>query len=122
MGIILRGLCGCGYDTGDMFIGGGFTNFMDTCNAPAVCLQCSELVIRNYAKRGSARCHACRSSLTFYDDSSLHDPSPENEVSDYLFVWRISGKNEYFKLPDTNYLCPKCRNMTLVFKDKGHWD
>lgn len=122
MGNILQGLCRCGFDTGDIFAGGGFVNFMDTCNAPALCPNCNEFLIKNYMKNGSNRCPACHSRVTFYDDPSLHDPSPGDDQYDFVFVWRINGRDDFFKLPDAKFLCPKCNNMSLVFEDKGCWD
>ena len=122
MGNIFRGLCQCGFDTNEIFVGGGFVNFMDTCNAPAICPHCNEFLIRNYMKKNAARCPGCHSIVTFYDDPSLQRPSTGTDEYDYLFIWRIADKDEFFKLPDTKYLCPKCRNMTLRFEDKGCWD
>jgi Zn finger protein HypA/HybF involved in hydrogenase expression len=122
MGNILRGSCRCGFDTDDIFVGGGFMNFMDTCNAPALCLSCNEFLVRNYIKKGTARCPACHKSVTFYDDPSLSDQSTQTEEFDWLVTWRIADRNEFFKLADTRYLCPQCKQMTLVFKDRGNWD
>ncbi len=122
MGIKLRGLCKCGFDTGDIFVGAGFMNFMDTCNAPAICLNCNEFLVRNYMKKNEARCPGCDGKVTFYDDPSLYDPSAKIEEHGYLFIWRVADKDEFFKLPDTSFLCPKCKNMTLVFEDIGNWD
>ena len=121
MGIILRGLCKCGFDTGDIFAGAGFVNFMDTCNAPAICLRCHEFLVRSYMDKETARCPGCDAKVTFYDDPSVQEPLG-NKRYDYLFVWRIGGRDEFFKLPDTNFLCPKCKNMTLVFEEMGNWD
>ncbi|MBN2224993.1 MAG: hypothetical protein JW765_09990 [Deltaproteobacteria bacterium] len=122
MGIILRGLCKCGFDTGDIFVGAGFVNFMETCNAPAICPKCSELLVRNYIKKDEARCPGCDEKVVFYDDPSLYDPSAKIEKHGYIFTWRIADTNRFFKLPDANFLCPACRNMTLFFEDIGSWD
>jgi hypothetical protein len=121
MGSKLRGLCRCGFDTGDIFAGGGFVNFMETCNAPAICVNCSEFLVRNYMARDTAVCPGCEGKVTFYDDPSVQAPLGEKRY-DYLFVWRITDKDEFFKLPDTNFLCPKCKKMTLVFEEVGSWD
>jgi Zn finger protein HypA/HybF involved in hydrogenase expression len=122
MGTILRGLCKCGFDTGDIFVGAGFANFMDTCNAPAICLHCSEFLVRNYMKKDTALCPGCDGKLTFYDDPSLWDPSAKIEKHGYLFTWRIADRDEFFKLPDAKFLCPTCKSITLVFEDIGRWD
>ena len=122
MGSILQGRCTCGFDTDKIFVGAGFINFMDTCNAPAICPNCGELLVRNYMEKSNARCPVCHKGVTFYDDPSLNDPSAEFEEYDYLFTWRIADKDEFFKLADIKHLCPKCKNMTLKFEDKGCWD
>ncbi len=122
MGNILRGLCQCGFDTTEIFVGGGFTNFMHTCNAPAICLHCDELLVRNYVERNTARCPRCRNTVTFYDDPSVEGPWTETGGYDYLVSLRIADTGKFFKLADTEHLCPKCKNMTLIFEDKGRWD
>ncbi len=121
MGSILRGLCKCGFDTGDIYVGAGFVNFMETCNAPAICLHCNEFLVRNYMAGDAARCPGCEAKVTFYDDPSVQDASGKKRY-DYLFVWRIADKDEFFKLPDTNFLCPKCKKMALIFEEIGNWD
>jgi hypothetical protein len=122
MGNILRGLCKCGYDTGDIFAGAGFANFMETCNAPALCTHCNEFLVRNYMLKNEATCPGCGDPVTFYDDPSLYDSDPKVFRGDYLFVWRIADRDEFFKLPDTNFFCPGCKKLTLVFEDMGRWD
>ncbi len=122
MGTIIRGRCQCGFDTKDVFAGGGFVNFMDTCNAPAVCLDCGEFLVRNYINRNNVRCPGCNKLVTFYDDPSVFEHWQEAKEHDYLFTWRIADKDEFFKLPDARFLCPKCKKMTLIFEDRGKWD
>jgi len=117
-GSILRGLCKCGFDTGDIFAGGGFVNFMETCNAPAMCQQLPRVPRAQLHGPGRRPMpgmwyvgHLLRQPL-LYDD-------PKKTRYDYLFVWRIADKDEFFKLPDTDFLCPKCGKMTLVFEEDG---
>jgi hypothetical protein len=121
MGNILRGTCTCGFDTGDIFAGGGFITHSDMCNAPAVCPVCSEFLVRNYLKKDTTLCPGCHGRLTFYDDPSLFTPPPVIEGDGNLFTWKLANREGHFKLPRTNFFCPKCKKMTLVFEDKGNW-
>lgn len=118
----MQGHCGCGFDTDRVFVGAGFTNFIDTCNAPAICLNCGEFLVRNYVEKGTARCPACKKRVTFYNDPSVHDCKCADGDPEYLITWWIAGRDEFFKLEDTRYLCPRCGKMTLVFSDRGLWD
>jgi hypothetical protein len=121
MGNILRGRCTCGFDTGDVFAGGGFMTYTDICNAPAICPECNEFLVRNYLKKEITLCPGCHGKVTFYDDPSLHVPAPRVEGNGYLFTWKLAGKEGHFKLPRTSFFCPVCKQMTLVFEDKGSW-
>ncbi len=121
MGNILRGRCACGFDTGDVFAGGGFITYTDMCNAPAVCLSCSEFLVRNYLKKETTVCPGCHGRVTFYDDPSLHSAQQHIEGDGFLFTWKLADREGHFKLPRARFLCPKCRQMALVFEDKGSW-
>ena len=120
MGSILQGHCKCGFDTGDIFAGGGFLNFQKTCNAPAICIKCSKFLIKNYMKKETVKCPTCRGKVTFYNDSTLQRPTVKVEF-DEIFSWNIDDES-LFTLPNTKYLCPKCKKMTLVFGHGGCWD
>ena len=121
MGSILRGLCKCGFDTGDIYVGAGFVNFMETCNAPAICLHCNEFLVRNYLKKETTVCPGCHGKVTFYDDPSLSAPHPHVEGDGCLFTWKLANRDGHFKLPRADFLCPKCKKTTLVFEDLGSW-
>lgn len=121
MGTILRGVCICGFDTGEIFAGGGFLTSSDMCNAPALCPACSEFLVRNYLKKDTTVCPGCHGRVTFYDDPSLYATPRAVEGDGFLFTWKLANKDGYFRLPRTGFYCPKCKNMTLLFADKGTW-
>jgi hypothetical protein len=121
MGNVLRGRCACGFDTGDIFAGGGFITYADKCNAPAVCLDCSEFLVRNYLQKETTVCPGCHGKLTFYDDPSLFTSPQQIEGDGFLFTWKLANKDGHFRLPRAEFLCPKCKKMTLMFEDHGSW-
>jgi len=121
MGNKLRGRCECGFDTGEIFAGAGFISHTDVCNAPAVCLDCGEFLVRDYLKRDASLCPGCHEKLTFYDDPSLYTLPPGVEGNGCLFAWKLANSDGHFRLPRASFLCPKCRKMTLVFEDHGTW-
>ena len=51
MGIIIKAICKCGFESEDIFAGGGFLNFQTNCSAPAICLNCRRFLIKNYMKK-----------------------------------------------------------------------
>ncbi len=71
------------------------------------------------------QCKACSGKVVFYNDPSLQEEMP-NSSKDSKDTKKVFSWNAYpmgvFVLPDTNYLCPQCGNMTLRFKQVGYWD
>ncbi len=121
MGNILRGTCTCGFDTGEIFAGCGYISHTDACNAPAICPSCSGFLVRDYLKKETAVCPGCHGRLTFYDDPSLFVTPSGAEGNGHLFTWKLAGREGHFRLPRARFLCPGCKQMTLVFEDTGTW-
>jgi ribosomal protein L37AE/L43A len=124
MGVILQGQCECGFETENLFIGGGMRDMLNmlkmrniTRYLPAVCLNCNIFLVKNYNKKFS-KCPKCRKKVFFYGDPQLENelqgggPLPEwNMPEDYNFI--LSG---------TEYYCPQCREIKMKFIDVGCWD
>jgi len=68
-----------------------------------------------------AKCPDCGKEVTFYDDPSLQIKTEEPKKAD-IFLWHMHDEGRDFRLPNTQYLCPKCGKMTLVFVEVGNWD
>ena len=123
MGGMIQARCACGYESDIIGAGGGFLNFTDTCDAPALCPDCRILVVRNYANKFS-RCPDCGKKVIFYNDPVLQITSekPGDRHGGDIFNWFVEKKNERFRLPDTEYLCPACGEFEMRFFDCGCWD
>lgn len=121
MGSILKAICKCGFESEEIFAGGGFQNFRTTCNAPAICLKCGKLLVGNYLEEHE-KCPDCGENITFYDDPKLQTQKNSSKKLTNIFYWHLGDEKGDFELPNTRYLCPKCGKMTLVFILIGNWD
>lgn len=122
MGGIIKAHCKCGFESEDIYAGGGRSNFLEVCNAPAICLNCNIFLIKNYMKEQS-NCPKCRKKVVFYNDPQVQEQASESyESYNDIFSWNVSDEKGEFRLPDTKYLCPKCKEMTMEFLDIGNWD
>ena len=117
MGVILQGQCECGFETENLFIGGGMLDFTSKCYIPAVCLNCNIFLVKNYNKKFS-KCPKCRKKVVFYNDPQLQNKPKHGSP---LFEWNIS-EDDPFILLDTEYYCPKCKKKQMRFIDMGCWD
>ncbi|MBT7087989.1 hypothetical protein HN928_03400 [bacterium] len=121
MGSIIRAHCKCGFESEDIYAGGGMMNFHEICNAPAICLHCNTFLIKNYMKKYS-KCPKCRKKVTFYNDSQVQEKVSESDESYYdIFSWDMEEKGTFFLL-NIQYYCPKCKKKSLKFVDIGNWD
>jgi len=121
MGGIITAHCKCGFESEDIYAGGGMSNFLEVCNAPAICLNCNIFLIKNYMKKLS-KCSKCRKKVVFYNDPKVQEQVSESyESYNDIFSWNIEKKGT-FRLPNTQYYCPKCNEMTMEFLDVGNWD
>lgn len=122
MGGIIKAHCKCGFESENIYAGGGMLNFHEICNAPAICLNCNIFLIKNYMKKHS-KCSECRGKVTFYNDLQVQEQVSESyKWYNDMFSWNVSDEKGEFRLPDTKYLCPKCNKMTMEFLDVGNWD
>lgn len=119
MGMMLKAECGnCGYETIELFVGGGVKNFMERCAAPAFCARCREVVTANVKGQGPYNCDDCGAEVRIYGDPSL-----QGEIlGEYpVFYWNIPD-GDTFILPDAKYRCPRCKQLDLRFVHAGFWD
>lgn len=123
MGSLLQAKCECGFESKLIYAGGGFFIFKETLKAPALCTNCYTFTIRNYLKKYNY-CNKCRSKIIFYNDKKLwKDKNASQDELDSIFWWGIDFLNDKaFVLPNTLYVCPKCREYKMKFYPCGLWD
>jgi hypothetical protein len=113
MGSIVKGKCyNCGYETKDLYYGGGFMNFITCCDYPVLDKITKEIIVANIMEREAVIKQ--NPNLVFYDEKSLSDKKLRNR--DHYHEW-----GEY-KLYNNGYLCPKCDHFSLGFEMSGCWD
>lgn len=117
MGIIIVAKCECGFESDEIYAGGGMRNYHDNCSAPAVCLNCNQFLVKNYMKK-YAKCPKCRKKVIFYNDKQLQEKS-DNERT--ILEWNAMN-DQQFTLPEIKFYCPKCRKKTMNFHWGGLWD
>jgi len=111
MGGIIKAICKCGFETG--FMGGSSAaNYINVCNAPAICISCKTFMVKNYLS-DNTKCESCNSQIIFYNNKILQGLPSEKSVHD-------TAKKE-FVLPEVNCLCPKCDEIKMKFLSTGCW-
>ena len=126
MGSVIQARCPCGFESGQIFAGGGFKNFEQVDAAPALCMTCMQLVVMNYYDNDS-KCPSCGERVTFYKDPKLQAPDQKmQDLRQSRFpVDRLRAEmlaREVYGNPDVQYLCPKCGKFTMKFFCVGDWD
>jgi hypothetical protein len=110
IGTIIQAVCECGYESEEVFQGGGFESFTTTDMEPAYCPKCKELVVENRFVK-EPRCSKCHGDIKFYDHL---DVGPGRTGPG--FQW---GK---VVIPSEKCLCPRCGKRTMRFVMAGCWD
>lgn len=121
MGIIIKAHCICGFHVDRLFLGGGMYTHLESCGAPALCLECKSLVNPNYYIE-NARCPKCDGIVVYYNSPELYH---KIDVKGVPIKWSLSKQKkdeEYFILYKGNYFCPKCREFNLKFENIGTFD
>jgi plasmid stabilization system protein ParE len=111
--------CSCGVEV-EIPIGGGMRNFATTCYFPFLCEACHNIVTVNLLAPAHV-CPGCKSpAVVPYDNPRLSESPGKNVVT----KWNLKAKiGRDLVLTDGNYLCPKCCNLSLHFRDTGlRWD
>jgi hypothetical protein len=113
MGSIIKGICkNCGYETKDLYYGGGFMNFTTCCDYPVLDEKKKEIKMANIMDKEEVI--KKNPNLVFYDDESLADRKLQNREN--FHEW-----SEY-KIYYEGYFCPKCNQFSLGFDMSGCWD
>lgn len=112
MGTEALALCDCGLRASSL-IGGGFSNFHETCLFPAFCRGCHQVVEVNLLQPPLS-CPECGGrEVTPYTDPSL----AKGDGKDEMITW---GEHN---LTSGHYQCPACGEFTLRFIPSGLlWD
>ena len=110
--------CECGFQTSELFLGAGWADFQERCALPVLCQHCGIIFTRNLLAKTPIRCPECRKRAHFYTEPSLQGAVNDKEP---IFSWNI---NDDFtvSLPDTDYLCPECKEIKMRFVEAGNWD
>lgn len=121
MGKIIQANCECGFKSKELLAGRGFYTF--TLTAPALCTNCYTFTTRNYFRKYNY-CSKCSNRVIFYNNKTLwKDKNPSQDELDTIFWWNIDrSKGEAFVLPNTFFLCPKCRKYKMQFCSCGFYD
>ena len=116
MGDILQAICECGFKSNNLYLGGGFLDMGELCNAPYYCDNCETIGTVNINK--IIKCEKCSKSVQYYGEIGKDDfEIPE----DVIFDWSVNHTTRYF-LKDKFYYCPKCKKINLKFIPIGNWD
>jgi Zn finger protein HypA/HybF involved in hydrogenase expression len=121
VGEVIQASCECGFKTPEILVSDGFM-INNNRRVPALCPKCKELVIVDYLKKGAV-CPTCHGKITFYNHPSLRtETSSQNDNIIVIEFNEGLSEGNSFRLPDANYLCPKCGQMKLRFSSIGNWD
>ncbi|MEA3497266.1 MAG: hypothetical protein U9R42_14660 [Bacteroidota bacterium] len=120
---MLKAECGCGYESEELLLGGGFRNFMTECALPFYCDHCETVFTRNilneFGIKKFNRCPKCKRKVSYYGE--IRDALLDEEDNDYVFDWRINDFNRYFLL-EGHHHCPKCKKDKVKFYLTACWD
>jgi len=97
----------------DFMDGSSATNYLNVCNAPAICMSCKTFMVKNYLS-DDTKCESCDSQIIFYNNNVLQRLSSEKYVL-------YTDKTEFI-LPEEKCLCPKCNKKEMKFEHTGCWD
>ncbi|RDV11836.1 hypothetical protein DXT99_23925 [Pontibacter diazotrophicus] len=112
MGNIIKAVCQCGLESGEIYQGIGFRYFENGIRIePAYCGDCGIIVGRDMSKSFS-KCPQCRKKVKFYKEDV-----EESEIEKELGL----ATDDY--LPEKEqWLCPRCKRETLGSEFMGMWD
>jgi len=113
MGVIIKGQCPkCGYQTKNLYFGGGMSNFQFCCDYPVLNKTRKSIEMRNIIRKAEVLEEEVH--ILFYDDINLS--TNESDKTAHQITWC-----DYKLSADGNY-CPNCSNFNLEFIVQGHWD
>ena len=104
MGDIVLGICNCGYQSDELFLGVGME--VDIGKTVCYCNDCKQ--IQTVPKYNVPKlCENCKKDLI-----------PYNSISDEGVDFKGGNSNSEGK----NYHCPNCKQESLMFHWDGLWD
>jgi len=138
VGSILRSYCSCGYQSDDLYVGGGMRDFGMSIQVPYSCDNCQTVDTTNLLSktkndpflvklRQKLRCTKCRRVVQFIGELEQNSFGDHTEESN-IFEWRLSldseefPSNKVYSLSDESYHCPNCKNTSMKFISIGNWD
>lgn len=127
MGSEVIATCQCGVNA-SILIGGGMETHETICYFPCLCERCHAVVQVNLLDKRK-RCPQCKTTKVIpYDDPRLSMNLVKTPKSS-LFTGAVGEWNAKeilgrdLSLPEKNYRCPQCGQMTLCFTDGDMcWD
>jgi len=121
MGGIVQARCDCGFESENLFLGGGMLNFETYCGVPVLCKTCGSLQVVNLLDPCCC-CGTCHGPVEFYHKVVPRTaPELRETLTNRLFSWRLGG-GDTLVLPDSGHLCPRCHEQHMRFVDTGRWD
>ena len=115
MGHSVVASCSCGYESGELMIGGGRSDFQVNCSFPAYCREGDHLVSVNMFD-----------DLMKCPDGHKGNPIPYNDGSLIKDLGTCVANRDHddhpLELTYGAYFCPRCHKFELVFDDCGLWD
>ena len=125
MGSMLISQCKCGYESDELYVGGGFMvmDFNEKCLIPCYCDQCELVmsinILTKEGKKGYYRCTKCKKRVKYYGE--VGEDTFEHQ-DHYIFDWGIGDMEKRYFLKEQSYHCPKCKEENLQFHSIGDWD
>lgn len=132
--------CPCGFESEELYCGGGFSNFATVCDAPLICNDCGYIGTINVMEKGelapwvlrmwdttvgsgsglkaedSVHCPSCGSANIVVTVGLTEPTEPTRQVAEsYL------GDGFIFFLPGP-YKCPNCGEAKLILRKHSLWD
>jgi hypothetical protein len=117
--IIVANCEACGYDSGNLFLFGGKSNFKTVCQFPGYCPEKKSLVLINLmADRQETPACSGGEPTPYTDPKLIQNPGTRTIAS-----WNLPEPwKKQVILTDGNYFCPNCKTFHLHFRHTGFWD
>ncbi|HOV12767.1 MAG TPA: hypothetical protein PK771_00620 [Spirochaetota bacterium] len=86
MGVLIKAECNCGFKKEEMAFGMGMKRII----APAVCLNCKNIIELDYVLKYAYKCKKCKNDVVFYNNQHLQDWNGKNKkqvkIIDYFNI------------------------------------
>jgi hypothetical protein len=151
MGAIVLANCKCGFER-RMALGGGMRNYLTYCAFPCYCKDCESMYVSDLFGEDSSCSECGSQNVLPYDEKSMRIivlPRSVRKVVKYMkqnfwekllrrepteiiryvstninvFDWNTMDElGRDLILTDEKYLCPSCKNFSMIFSPAGRWD